>query len=120
MRYKDFDAMFAQETNNDAYGHIKIFGNVIDFAKDIPAIYMLEHMRGANYSAEYIFKMAVNLFGAETLEELSTHKGFGIKIIREMVNYAFAVINGEDEPDGDDGEELMEDDFGKVAKKAKN
>ena len=117
MKYKDFDAMFAKESNSDSFGHIKIYGKIIDFRKEVPVIHVLEYMRGARKDVKYYLEAASNIFGKEVIESLCENKGFCVDVIVKMVEYAMSVISGQEE-DNDD-EELTEDDFGTV-KKPKN
>lgn len=117
MKCKDFDAMFPEASDYDSQGHIKIFGKYYHFSKELPALYMLRYMRGVKVTdPKFWVDMAVAIYGEDAVEEISMHKGFSFRMLREMVDYAFKVINGND----DDAEtEVTEDDFGH-SKKRKN
>lgn len=105
--YKDFDAMFSQMKDDTI--PFKIFGKVYQIKKSIPASIVLEMARmeeGHTLSSKFLYQAAEQIFGSETLREITSHPGFSAEMLNVMIEWAFTAINGKEKA----VEELTEDD----------
>lgn len=108
-KFKSFDD-FISEMKYETIP-FEIFGKTYHIKKRIPAVLVLElakHEDQDVLSNNLVFKAANQIFGDEILADLCKHPDFTVNVLSEMIKWAFAAINGTDNPN--EMREITEDD----------